>query len=685
MPAKSKKTADTTKLLATFRAWESSTDSKQAKIVKRVEDSRTFLTGNEFKLTADKALDGVQLQLKLAKKLVDRYIATVLQYPYDVSVVADELPYFPPEHPFSQYLQQFADVLAVHSEENAAIVSEMLTAAVNTVRELLRVEKKLVRLVELALSDGCSYFKDGIDETEPDLLTVDVVQRTDIRHDPEAFTADDAKWWIHTVALNYEEAKAIIPGLKPGQKKSSLGQTVRPDTASGASEAGRDYPVREVWWEEVDGSWWRAHWCQDAIYNPVQSPLPHGRHPFHQLVGITNVNNADGMMFVLDIVYDLAVAKNKNLSATVHNVEFTSSNKKLINPDAVENADQLADNSVSAVVLKPKRTFAEAIMPVQGQDVSPAFNALNAMLDRELGSASDIESADPEGLGLVPNLGRVDLLKRNLKECLKSLFTNVTANLVLLNRERAYRILGGVPGVPTYAHFNTAMFREAVLDKGARYSVVVEDQEQMPTTGKEAAEITDMAIASATKARQMTGMPLSVLLAGHKFPNKNLYIKHLVRQEREQARAAAEAKARGEPDPETKEIQAQSEKERRDARAEVLKKILQKLADRNDALALVLETSGISERLFRIEDMTVPDLHELAGLLAAVSQSISPDPLLAALSTAVQLNLRTRELRAQMQQQAILGAQAAEGAGGPPAGAGGNSGQGGGLAAALGF
>jgi hypothetical protein len=224
-------------LAPVFKAWEESAADYKAKEKRRVESARRFLTGDEYRLVDDRNFDGIKLQLKEAKKKIDRIVASVTERPHDIRIIARELASFPPGHPFGEFLAQMGAMLGISPEQDAAIVSEVLTLAVKSLGGALKFEKKLERLVEWSLTDRCCYLKDGVDPADPDFVTLDVVQATDVTHAPDVYDVDDSPWWIHTVELSYKDAKRLIPDL-PKYGKSSAGEgRLLPDTAARGDRA----------------------------------------------------------------------------------------------------------------------------------------------------------------------------------------------------------------------------------------------------------------------------------------------------------------------------------------------------------------------------------------------------------------------------------------------------------------
>jgi hypothetical protein len=647
--------------------------SEKSKEETKYKKERALYSQNEWTLD-DTPPDDKQLSLRLPKAIVETVVGSVLENRFDSEVLADELPHFPPGHPFSQMLDQYRPFIMARSVDEAKIVGEMLTHALSSLNESLRIDEHTEWAVESALEHAHVYLKDGVSLYSRDTLTVSRVPKTRIYKDKHAKTWDGLDWLCEKIPITKDELLTQFPEQKPEIEKAL--------EECNHDEEDHKKPELEEWWfrdrEMVEeggvlvpkfpGYWKQAFRIGSVVIKFPDgeccrpNPFSHGRLPYHILVGVTDPDSVDGLSLVSDILFGMVTGMNQATSRALWALLQTSHNQRVWNTDTLLEPEKIGDVSVTNLKSKPGVESLDLVVKeLNGQQVSPAFFQVADMLGSRITDISGVGSIPPAG---TPNPAndilhsgfRKGQLRRRVKGMLESLAFNLIHNLItFVEDEKAFRVMGGI-GSESYMRFNPHIFAELLENFNARFTIHVNDEELLPTNPMERGELTSMMMDTAGALAEKTGLPLSEAIGLlPNMPHKSTLQRQVLRVEMQREQERQAAIERGDPDPLQAEINAQAEKERKTAGHEVMKKTLQKVSDQDVMVALALGASGIQERLFRLDEM---GLEEVADTLAMVEQLNAqlPHPIFGILLAG--LMLKQQKLQEAMQMQMMAQQQA---------------------------
>lgn len=566
----------------------------------RTKQARAVYAGDEWAFADHRNLNGHQLSLKLPKSISEEVIAIATQDDFELTVKADPVQDLPPNHPFHQQLAQFGPQLGLAGEDEAGIASDLFTHALGTVREDVHLDDLAPEALEAAFTDGtgCSYLWDGTGDSElvidSKLFEADVVWK-----DVHATSWRNAcKTWVCIMWPTTKEALAMrFPKYAAlfEEKDDTEGECLKTTEAKDAKPSGNERTIQEHFigdpsMEMFDGferpkypgGLKRVYRYKDTILEVSPNPYPHLRVPLQQVKPFSKPGSADGMCFVLDILYDLCLAKNKVVTLALWNMVLTANNKRLINPKAVMNAAALANNSISNIVLNEGYTFEDAVKELRGSEISQAFIQVGQMLGADLNALTGQQTTPaPGGKGndMVKSGLRAGTVRRSWKRALRGWAYNVVHNLIgFVDSPRAWRVMGGVG--PDYITFNPAIFFEALNYFNARFSIVVHDAVDLAATPKEKVEAFTEIMKLAAEIAQTAQVSLSRAVEMlPNLPEKGRIYRQLKKAEAEREEARRRAREAGEPDPAQQEAMMTAQRDRGDAAAEIAKKLLQKLTD----------------------------------------------------------------------------------------------------------
>ena len=350
----------------------------------------------------------------------------------------------------------------------------------------------------------------------------------------------------------------------------------------------------------------RVYRMRNKILSQERNPFAHKRFSLHELLGESDPSKGC-ISLVMDVLLDLAQGLNRSTSMALHNLLMTSTNKRVILSDNFENPEALTDNNTSVLKLKPGKTLQDSIMALSGQEVSPAFSQIQAMLSSRMYEVSGSDNIPAPGAtadtGDMLQTGfNVGLLRRRVKSLLKSVAYNLIMNAIQFSDSadlaRNFRIAGVGP---SYVSFNPAIFQEIIIDLESRFTISVSDEDVLPENPTDrVAMITGMAQSAGTLSQQ-TGLPLSTtLLLLPSMPGRNAIARAVLGKEIELERQRAAAVASGAPDPSSVEADMAAKKARADGIVEILKKAFQKLADTDPMGVAVISTNGALDILLKI-------------------------------------------------------------------------------------
>jgi len=641
------------------------------KAERKVKKANALYTKNEWTLD-DTEQNDRELSLRIPKAVTETIIGSVLESRFEMEVVADEMPIIPPDHPFQQVLQQQAQVIATRSMDESKILSEMLTVALSALSESLTLSEITERVVEKALVEAHAYLKDGVSLYSRETLSISLIPRVRITRDPHAKCWDDVEWLCERIPTSKEELFGQFPEQKDQIRKAL--EAIGHDDDTGRDGKDGKKPELEEWWFRD-----RSMLEEDGVLVPKYpgflkqafrignlvldfgennycrpNPFPHGRLPYHQLVGVVDPDNLDGLSLPLDILYGIVVGVNKATSMALHNLVETAKTQRLWQTDKLLEPEKIGDVSVTNLKTKPGEDIPSldaVVKELVGGTVSPAFFQVADMLGSrisEISGASSLPAPGQKGVNDTVHSGfRKGQLRRRIKAMLESLCFNLVHNLIaFVDEEKSYRMMG--VGA-SYLRFNPHILNELVTNFHARFTIQINDEELLPPDPLQRAKLTTMMMQTAGELADATGSPLSEAIGLlPNMPHRATLQRQVLRNEMMRERERKEAMARGEADPLQREIKAQAEKERKDAANEITKKVLQRLADADAHVGLAINASGLQDVLLRLDELPISEVQgalEMVGMLA--QQFPVPTWQILGLS----LTLRLQKLQAQMQAQ----------------------------------